>query len=223
MSLKCYYNRIILYLYGIQRLGTYGVLLRRLQVDPTLAAIKYLILDEVHERGIDSDFTLALLLSAMKVRQDMKLIVMSATISTQKFSLYLGNALNIQPYTVSISTPHQYDSMESSSSSMEAPEGGVPVLFIPGFTFPVEEFYKTDYEEIVNSYQCASNDEDGYRMHAKRKGELDYCLLLNLLVVLIEGKEENPMLSRASGSILVRKYFFIKTFSYIEFLIVYYI
>lgn len=206
MSYKYYYHTINLYLYGIRCAGTYGVLLRRLQIDPTLAAIKYLILDEVHERGIDSDFTLALLLSAMNVRRDMKLIVMSATISTQKFSLYLGNALNIQLGSTSISTLHQYDSIES--SSIEAPEGGVPILFIPGFTFPVEEFYKTDYEEIVNAYHFTTNDEDGHRAYAKRKGELDYGLLLNLLVVLIEGNEENPMLTRAYGSILVRKYFY---------------
>ena len=206
MTYKYYYYKINIYLYGIRRTGTYGVLLRRLQIDPTLAAIKYLILDEVHERGIDSDFTLALLLSAMKVRRDMKLIVMSATISTQKFSLYLGNALNIQPCSASISTLRQYDSFEN--SSIEAPEGGVPVLFIPGFTFPVEEFYKTDYEEIVNTYHFTSNDEDGHRTYAKRKGELDYGLLLNLLVVLIEGNEENPMLTRAYGTVLVQNIFY---------------
>ena len=183
--------------------GTYGVLLRRLQVDPTLAAIKYLILDEVHERGIDSDFTLALLLSAMKVRKDMKLIVMSATISTQKFSFYLGNALNVQPHTASMINLD--DDIES--SVIKAPKGGVPILFIPGFTFPVEEFYKTNYEEIVNSYQFTSNEGDGHRVYNKRKGELDYGLLLNLLLVLVEGKEENPMLNRASGSILVGKYY----------------
>jgi hypothetical protein len=55
---------------------TYGVLLRRLQADPTLSAVSTVVLDEVHERGIDSDFTLALLMSALARRPDLKLILM---------------------------------------------------------------------------------------------------------------------------------------------------
>lgn len=38
-----------------------------MQDDPTLAAVKYLVLDEVHERGVDSDFSLALILSGIIV------------------------------------------------------------------------------------------------------------------------------------------------------------
>lgn len=55
---------------------TYGVLLRRLQDDPTLSAISTIILDEVHERGMDSDFTLALLMFALSRRTDLKIILM---------------------------------------------------------------------------------------------------------------------------------------------------
>ena len=41
---------------------TYGVLLRRLQQDNDLLAVDYIILDEVHERGLESDFALGLLM-----------------------------------------------------------------------------------------------------------------------------------------------------------------
>jgi HrpA-like RNA helicase len=55
---------------------TYGVMLRRLQQDPTLQAVSTVVLDEVHERGIDSDFTLALLMFALAKRPDLKIILM---------------------------------------------------------------------------------------------------------------------------------------------------
>lgn len=55
---------------------TYGVLLRRLQCDPTLSAVSTVVLDEVHERGLDSDFTLALLMFAMARRSTLKVILM---------------------------------------------------------------------------------------------------------------------------------------------------
>jgi hypothetical protein len=58
---------------------TYGVMLRRLQQDPTLQAVSTVVLDEVHERGIDSDFTLALLMFALARRPDLKLILMVHT------------------------------------------------------------------------------------------------------------------------------------------------
>ena len=158
-------------------------------------------MDEVHERGIDSDFSLALILSAMKIRPDLKLIVMSATISTTKFSLYLGNSLGMTPSSVASKMPTSILDNDSSVSSFEAPEGGAPVLFIPGFTFPVEEFYKSDYEEAVSSSRNAGGEDNW--MYSKRKGELDYGLLLNLLLALVEGKSDNLMLHRAAGSILV--------------------
>ena len=116
---------------------TYGVLLRRLKDDPSLAAIDYVILDEVHERGVDSDFTLALLMSALtststaansgggSASKRLKLILMSATMATDKFATYLGQGL------------HQ--------------SGPAPVLSIPGYTYPVTEYWKGDYEEMLRT------------------------------------------------------------------------
>ena len=60
---------------------TYGVMLRRLLDDPFLEGIDYVILDEVHERNVDSDFGLALLAAALgNAKCRFKLILMSATI-----------------------------------------------------------------------------------------------------------------------------------------------
>jgi HrpA-like RNA helicase len=67
---------------------TYGVLLRRLQADPALSAVSTVVLDEVHERGIDSDFTLALLMAALARRHDLQLILMVRTLPQCVVSLF---------------------------------------------------------------------------------------------------------------------------------------
>lgn len=71
---------------------TEGVFLRRLQKDPLLEDIAIIIFDEFHERSIDSDLALALSRQVKEqVRADLKLIVMSATLSSEPISQYLWN------------------------------------------------------------------------------------------------------------------------------------
>ncbi|KAK5189530.1 hypothetical protein LTR16_007960, partial [Cryomyces antarcticus] len=54
--------------------------------------ITHLVLDEIHERSIDTDFLLIVLRSLMVQRPELKVILMSATVDAQKFSRYLNNA-----------------------------------------------------------------------------------------------------------------------------------
>jgi HrpA-like RNA helicase len=70
---------------------TTGVLLRRLQSDPWLEGVSHLILDEVHERDLNSDFLLIILRELIKKRKDIKLILMSATLNADIFSKYFEN------------------------------------------------------------------------------------------------------------------------------------
>ena len=72
---------------------TEGILTRRLQNDPELNGVGLIILDEFHERSLHTD--LALMLSRevqQSLREDLKILVMSATIDTQAISSYLDNA-----------------------------------------------------------------------------------------------------------------------------------
>lgn len=88
--------------------------------------ITHVVLDEVHERTIDSDFLLVVLRRLMQRRPDLKLILMSATLEAQRFSNYLG---------------------------------GVPVLNIPGRTFPVEMKYLEDAVEMTN-YRLSEDESN---------------------------------------------------------------
>jgi ATP-dependent helicase HrpB len=72
---------------------TEGILTRRLQADPALETVGLLIFDEFHERGLDADLALALALDVQSgLRDDLKILVMSATIDAARVSQHLGNA-----------------------------------------------------------------------------------------------------------------------------------
>ncbi|MDO4665393.1 MAG: ATP-dependent helicase HrpB [Actinomycetaceae bacterium] len=59
---------------------TTGILLRRLLADPELNGVGALVLDEVHERQIEMDLALAMSSEVAALREDLKLVVMSATL-----------------------------------------------------------------------------------------------------------------------------------------------
>ena len=82
-----------------------------MESDPSLSTVSHLILDEIHERDVMSDFILALIKKIRSIRTDLKIILMSATLNSEKFSRYYDNS------------PH---------------------INIPGFTYPVKEFYLED-------------------------------------------------------------------------------
>ena len=72
---------------------TTGVLLRRLQRDPDLPGVGAVVLDEVHERQLDADLTLALLLDVREnLREDLLLVAMSATVEAERTAALLGAA-----------------------------------------------------------------------------------------------------------------------------------
>ncbi|QQC39312.1 DEAD/DEAH box helicase [Actinomyces oris] len=97
---------------------TAGLLLRRLQRDPELSGVDAVILDEVHERSLDSDLLLALLADARAaLREDLTLVAMSATLDADRLRRILGGS--------------------SGSSS----GGAAPLVEVPGRLHPLEEVW----------------------------------------------------------------------------------
>ena len=70
---------------------TTGVLLSRLLRDPELAGVSAVILDEVHERQLDTDLTFALCRELVDLRDDLGLVVMSATLDARLWARRLGS------------------------------------------------------------------------------------------------------------------------------------
>ncbi|KAK5630812.1 hypothetical protein RRF57_006527 [Xylaria bambusicola] len=108
---------------------TTGVLLRRLQtsggrtqdVEASLADVSHIVIDEVHERSLDTDFLLSIIREVLKRRKDLKLILMSATLDAATFKNYFtSEGLNIG------------------------------LVEIAGRTFPVEDYYLEDIIRMTN-------------------------------------------------------------------------
>ncbi len=71
---------------------TEGILTRRIQNDPTLEGTGLIIFDEFHERNLHSDLGLALALECSEVfSEELRFLVMSATIDTSNISNLMGN------------------------------------------------------------------------------------------------------------------------------------
>ena len=75
---------------------TDGMLLAETQQDPRLEEYDTVIVDEAHERSLNIDFILGILKSLLRKRNDLKLIITSATIDTEKFSKGFDDAPVIQ-------------------------------------------------------------------------------------------------------------------------------
>uniref|UniRef100_A0A8D2P2V5 ATP-dependent DNA/RNA helicase DHX36 n=1 Tax=Zosterops lateralis melanops TaxID=1220523 RepID=A0A8D2P2V5_ZOSLA len=93
---------------------TTGIVLQWLQSDKHLSSISHVVLDEIHERNLQSDVLMSIIKDLLNVRLDLKVILMSATLNAEKFSEYFDHC---------------------------------PMIHIPGFTFPVQEYLLEDVIE----------------------------------------------------------------------------
>lgn len=69
---------------------TVGVLLRKLQSNPSLKGISHVVVDEVHERDINTDLLLALLRNSLNENPDLRVVLMSATGDKERLAQYFG-------------------------------------------------------------------------------------------------------------------------------------
>jgi ATP-dependent RNA helicase DHX29 len=101
--------------------ATTGIVLRMLENADGLAEITHLVIDEVHERSIDTDFLLIVLRSLMLKRPDLKVVLMSATVDAQKFSKYLDGApvINVPGRTFPVQAYFLEDAIEITGHTNE--------------------------------------------------------------------------------------------------------
>ncbi|CAN5895587.1 ATP-dependent helicase HrpB [soil metagenome] len=86
---------------------TEGILVRRLQADPALAGTGLVVLDEVHERNLVTDLSLALLLDARRaLRPDLRVLAMSATVDAGRLASVIGGGDGPAPVVTSDGRHH---------------------------------------------------------------------------------------------------------------------
>ena len=122
---------------------TSGLLVRRLQRDPELAGVGTVLLDECHERHLDADLLLALLLDARAgLRPDLRLLATSATVAADRLAVLLGDAPVIRvdarthPVEVAHVPPARSERVEATAvrairRALSEVDGDV-LVFLPG-------------------------------------------------------------------------------------------
>ena len=124
---------------------TEGILTRRFRDDPLLEGTGVVLLDEFHERSIFTDLSLAFLRELLEVRDDLKVVVMSATLDAAAVAAYLGGAPVVtargRPFPVAIEHVEQKDDRyldvqvaAAVRRVLRAPDddGGDVLCFLPG-------------------------------------------------------------------------------------------
>jgi ATP-dependent helicase HrpB len=115
--------------------ATEGILTARLQQDPIASAWRTIVIDEFHERSLHADVGLALAREAWRARDDLRLVVMSATLDAARVSAYLDNCPVIDvpgrtyplDVTYAPSTP-----VEQAIAQAASDAGGAILVFLPG-------------------------------------------------------------------------------------------
>ncbi|GAA3937539.1 ATP-dependent RNA helicase HrpA [Actinoplanes auranticolor] len=109
---------------------TDGILLAEIQNDRMLRRYDTLIIDEAHERSLNIDFILGYLAQLLPKRPDLKLIITSATIETQRFAEHFAG-----------------------------PGGPAPVIEVSGRTYPVEVRYRPLVESTGDDDEGEGREE----------------------------------------------------------------
>lgn len=117
---------------------TEAILTRKLQSDPTMEDASVIVLDEFHERSIHSDLCLSFLKEAVHLRDDLFVLVMSATMNGEKISNYLGGAeiLEIPGKNFPVQTVYKnievLKSIVEETNELESKnQGGAILVFLP--------------------------------------------------------------------------------------------
>ena len=114
------------------KLMTDGILLAEIQSDPMLRRYDTLIIDEAHERSLNIDFILGYLARLLPARPDLKVIITSATIDSDRFARHFGT----------------WEGTRGSGRLIEP----APVIEVSGRTYPVEIRYRPLGPTTPSSY-----------------------------------------------------------------------
>lgn len=164
---------------SLVKLMTDGILLAELQTDRMLRQYDTLIIDEAHERSLNIDFILGYLRQLLPRRPDLKVIITSATIETDRFAKHFADA-----------------------------EGNpAPVVEVSGRTYPVEVRYRP-LVEVTEAEEEDEADEENVRDQIQAIGDAVEELAAEGpgdILVFLSGEREIRDTADALGKLVQKK------------------
>ncbi|KAG9902170.1 ATP-dependent RNA helicase A, partial [Aureobasidium melanogenum] len=176
--------------------ATVGIVLRMLESTKGFDEVTHLVIDEIHERSIDTDFLLIVLRALMIRRPDLKVVLMSATVDAQRFSSYLGNApiVTVPGRTFPVAAKYLEDAIELTGHTIE--DGS------PKTADADEDDLEAGSSEATIA---AAKQLTGYSPKTVRTlaGFDEYAIDYTLIVKLLEKIAYDPSYTQFSQAILV--------------------
>jgi len=181
---------------------TTGVLLRQMQNEGALSSISHVVVDECHERHLDTDILLGLLKQGLAANPHLCVVLMSATLDADRFAAYWGNTtprIHIPGRTFPVSDFFLEDVL-SLTQYVPSKQKGTRASAGYGRDSAWDEDSEDDDPVDEPTYEDGSIDGISIADLVKRVDEtsVDYNLLARLVKQLIAGKSEGD-----DGSILV--------------------
>lgn len=130
---------------------TTGILLRRLQDDPKLSDCTHVLIDEAHERDVNTDLLMNLLRHALQLNPNLNILVMSATIDTDLFQDYFDKSptLHIPGFTYPVEQHFLSHSDQSFKKTLEMSTGKYPNVVTEDVVKMIEFIHKKKPEGAI--------------------------------------------------------------------------
>ncbi|CAL1529712.1 unnamed protein product, partial [Lymnaea stagnalis] len=202
---------------------TTGVVLRQLQTATDLKDITHLIIDEagnlaVHERSMQSDFLMIVVKDILRRRPDLKVILMSATLDSAKFSsyfnhcpvinipgrtfpveiFYLEDVIEMTGYVVDEDSPYAISSrhlVQEASASVEITQKGGDKSK-QNVTWTQEDISKIDRTNLAAEKYSLRTRNAVSRLNLHR-------INIDLIVELLKTLESSPLFKETPGAVLI--------------------
>ncbi|KAM8793039.1 ATP-dependent RNA helicase DHX29 [Eudromia elegans] len=194
---------------------TTGVLLRKLQEDGLLSSVSHVIVDEVHERSVQSDFLLIILREILHKRSDLHLILMSATVDSEKFSSYFSHCpiLRISGRSYPVEIFHVEDVIEATGYVLERDSEYCQKFLEEEEEITINVTGKgggtTKYQEYVPIQSGSGTDlAPYYEKYSSRTQQAvfymnPYKINLELILELLAYLDRSPQFKNVEGAVLI--------------------
>eukprot|EP00928_Gymnodinium_smaydae_P039467 TRINITY_DN26960_c0_g1_i1.p1 TRINITY_DN26960_c0_g1~~TRINITY_DN26960_c0_g1_i1.p1 ORF type:complete len:1213 (-),score=240.06 TRINITY_DN26960_c0_g1_i1:341-3829(-) len=186
---------------------TTGVLLRRLECDLMLHGVTHIIVDECHERDVDTDFLLIILRDLLPKRPNLRVVLMSATVNAQIFKDYFNGcqSFHIPGRTFPVTSYYLENALEHTGFVVEPNSEFCRQDMNPDISHVEESELRTLYEKPEHMELLSGSIPSSHvlrQLHRVDPEKINFELVA-AVVRHIHTKLDPPVSGKSPGAILV--------------------